>query len=99
MFKPWQVILFLLVVVLGVVGFIFWYYSVPGPANNADTTVQLASTTPDAMAPAPQQSTGPSTDAGLDADLNAVDTQMKVVDTNSAAVDQSLNDKPVTQTE
>jgi hypothetical protein len=98
MFKPWQVILFLLVVVLGVVGFIFWYYSSPNMMAKPDTNTEPVAAVPTAPAPA-EPEIGPSTDEGLDADLASVDAQLKVVDTNSASVEQSLNDKPVTQTE
>lgn len=98
MFKPWQVILFLLVVVLGVVGFIFWYYSVPNLMAKPDTNTEPVAAAPVEQAPAVPE-VGPSTDAGLDADLESIDAQLKVVDTNSTSVEQSLNDKPVTQTE
>lgn len=103
MFKPWQVIVFLLVVVLAVVGFIFWYYSAPSTgATAADANTQPAAAAPtDANAGAQTlaASAGVSTDAALDADLNAVDAQLQTVNADSASVEQSLNDQPVTQTE
>jgi len=102
MFKPWQVTLFLLVVALGVVGFIFWYYSAPSTgitAEDANTQSAAAPTDANANAQTAAVSAGASTDAALDADLNAADAQLKTVNTDSASVDQSLNDKPVTQTE
>ncbi len=99
MFKPWQVILFLLVVVLGVAGFIFWYYSVPNMMAKPDTNTEPVAAAPVVEQAPKEPEIGPSTDEGLDADLASVDAQLKVVDTNSASVEQSLNDKPVTQTE
>lgn len=96
MFKPWQVILFLLVVVLGVVGFIFWYYSAPG--MNIDPNLQPV-TTATAETPAAPDSATLTTDAALDADLGMIDAQLQAVSDDSAAVDQSMNDKPVAQTE
>lgn len=98
MFKPWQVIVFLLVVVLGVVGFIFWYYSTPNMAGSMDTNTQPVAAAPTEQTPA-EPSIGPSTDEGLDADLASIDAQLKIVDTGTASVEQGLNDKPVTQTE
>ncbi|MBI5003937.1 hypothetical protein HZC00_02495 [Candidatus Kaiserbacteria bacterium] len=96
MFKPWQVILFLLVVVLGVVGFIFWYYT-PGMGSNANTNTEVAPVATDTQATV--SAAVDTSNASLDADLSAVDNQIKVVGSDSASVDDSLNDKPVAQTE
>ena len=98
MFKPWQVILFLLIVVLSVVGFIFWYYATPG-MGTAPTTADAVPTQQVAPAPAAPDPATITTDAQIEADLSGIDTLIQAADDQAAAVDQSLNDKPVAQTE
>lgn len=107
MFKPWQAISFLIVFIVLVGGAFYWYYSMPNGASSADVNAQpVAQTTGDssaATAPvntaAASISASGSSDASFDADLSTVDTQLQSVNTDSAAVDQSFNDKPVAQTE
>lgn len=109
MFRPWQAVLFLIVFVALVGGAFYWYY-MPSGTNSADMNAQpTAQTTGDQATATTQQapvdtvtasiSASGSSDASLDTDLNAVDAQLKAVNADSAAVDQSLNDKPVAQTE
>jgi len=89
--------MFLLVVVLAVVGFIYWYYASPRMMMENPADMQQIATTTEQVSNTPD--IGPSTDEGLEADLISIDAQLKAVDTQSASVDESFNDKPVAQTE
>jgi zona occludens toxin (predicted ATPase) len=96
-----KAILIFLVVVLIVLG--IWYLvagkNQPAPAQNPATAQTAVTTTQTQSMPADSISQSGSSDASFSADLNSIDAQLKVVDTNSASVDQSLNDKPIAQTE
>ena len=102
-------ILVFLVVVLVVIG--VWYF-VAGNKQSAPTQsaavaqsqtgAQNATTTSAGQAqnsPATSVANSGNSDTSFSQDLSAIDSQLKIVDGNSAAVDQGLNDKPVTQTE
>jgi cytoskeletal protein RodZ len=96
-------IIIFLIVVLILLG-VWWMLagkSQPTPAQSAPVTQNVTTTTSAGQAPSPATSVAGRDDSNtsLDQDLNSVDAQLKVVDTNSASVDQSLNDKPVAQTE
>jgi cytoskeletal protein RodZ len=98
-----KAILIFLVVVLLLIG--IWYLvagkSQPAPAQNPVVTQSQteAGQAPTTSAAGSSVSARDNSDASLSADLTSIDAQLKVVDTNSASVDQSLNDKPVAQTE
>jgi hypothetical protein len=111
MFKPWQAISFLIAFVVLVGGAFYWYYSAPTGTESTNMNVQqpAAPATGDASASAPSTnntntavsniSASGNSDASLDTDLNTVDTQLQAVSHDSAAVDQSFNDKAIPQTE
>ena len=96
-----KAILVFLVVVLIVLG--IWYLvtgkNQPAPPQNPATAQTAVTTTQTQSTPADSISKSGSSDASFSADLISIDAQLKVVDTNSTSVDQSLNDKPVAQTE
>ena len=69
-------------------------------AENPTVTETAINTTPSQPAtPADAVSARDNSNTSLSADLNSIDAQLQTVDTNSASVDQSLNDKAVAQTE
>lgn len=91
-----------LVVVLILLG--VWWLSAgknqPAPVENPLVTQTVATTTQAQTAtPADSVSARDNSNASLDQDLTSIDAQLQIVGTNSASVDQSLNDKPVAQTE
>ena len=95
-------ILIFLVIVLVLFG--LWYL-IAGKSQPAPVAPVVTKTV--TTAPAPVQPPTPTdavlardnSNASLSADLSSVDAQLKVVDMNSGVVDQSLNDKPIAQTE
>ena len=75
----------------------FWWVKRGSPKTAPAPAAQTTTT-------APANNTGSiltkeSSNASLDQDLTIIDSQMKSLDTDSANVDQSLNDKPIPQTE
>ena len=84
----WKVVLVL--VIVGAVGFGWKYmkskddYTQPtGTQNPAGTGINLNSTT----------------NASLEQDMTTIDSHINAVDQSSAQVEQSMSDKPVTQSE
>lgn len=63
------------------------------PTSNAATSSAATSDTAAAPAPAAVDSS----DGSIDQDLTTLDAQIKASATDSANVDQSMNDKPVSQ--
>src|ERR1035437_4246475 len=94
-----KAILVFLVVVLIVLG--IWYLvagkNQPAPSQNPATAQTVVTTTQTQSTPADGISQSGSSDASFSVDLNSIDSQLQTVDTNSASVDQSLNDKAVAQ--
>jgi FtsZ-interacting cell division protein ZipA len=64
-----------------------------------DQTQSQSATTTSSSAPANPVASRDSSDASLTADLSSIDAQLNAFDKSSAQVDQSVNDKPVAQTE
>ena len=65
------------------------------PVENA---IEGGASAPRQGAPALGSAQG-NTDASLEADLSAIDAQMKAVESDAASADGGLNDKPIEQTE
>ena len=86
----WKVVLVL--VVVGAVGFGWKYMSSKNEYANPQTTNNTGY-------PSTGVSVNSTTNASLDQDMNSINSHMNAVDQSSAQVDQSVSDKPVTQTE
>ena len=92
----WIVVAVAVVLVLGGV----WWYGQSGSGYNAPVSDQSQSGGDNqAAAPSgnPSASLQGSSDASIDGDLSTYDSQMKGLTSDSASVDQSLNDQPVAQ--
>ena len=98
MSTSWKVFIGVLVVVGALFGFNYFLNSKNGEpvATNTQNTQTPAPINQVAPTPVP---VGLSPNTGLDQDLSTIDAQLNIVNTNSAGVDSSLNDKPVAQTE
>jgi len=83
----WKAVLSLIVIVAVVWGIIYM--------TRSKTPNQTANNTPTEQTPTSQTKK----ETTVDEDLTSIDVQLNAVDTDSASVDQSLNDKPVAQTE
>jgi hypothetical protein len=93
-------IIIFLVVVLVIAG--LWYVLAGKsqsvyPQNSAVS--QSVTTSTGQPRPSDSVSTRDNSNASLDQDLSSVDAQLNAINSNSASVDQSLNDTPVSQTE
>ena len=84
----WKIVL--VIVIVGAVGFGWKYMSSKNDYKNTQ------SNTEDSTSGISVNST---TNASLDQDMVTIDSHMNAVDQSSAQVEQSVNDKPVTQTE
>jgi len=89
-----------IIVVLLIAGAV-WYSGILGNMHPA-TTLQTATTTPETTQQAAAPENGMSanndaSDAALQQDTAAIDTQMQGLSTDSTNVDSSVSDKEVTQ--
>src|SRR5436309_210189 len=93
-----KLVLVLAVVAAGVWGWMTFY---PKPAQPSQQQVAVQPPAPPPTPPTPAESISASgsSDAALQGDLNTVDTQVQGAQDANASVDQSFNDKPVSQTE
>ncbi len=92
------------IIVVALLGGALWYSgmlnSFMTPTQTPTTTPEVATTTPQAAAPQPENgmaATNDASDAALTQDAAAVDSHMQALTTDSANVDSSMNDKAVTQ--
>ncbi len=94
-------ILIAIVAGLALLGGAWFFYQGQAPSSTSpESTSQTLSNAPPPPPGAPQGSPATasgSADASLENDLSAVDSQLKGLDSDNAAVDQSMNDKPVAQ--
>jgi hypothetical protein len=95
-------ILIFLVIVLILLG--LWYVlsgknQPTMSSKESELAATVSSTAQVKPTPADVISQGDNSNTTLDQDLSNIDVQLKAVSTNSGAVDQSFNDKPVAQTE
>lgn len=97
MSTSWKVFIGVLVVVGALFGFNYFINSKNGEpiTTNTQNTGEVKQVTP---TPTPKP-VGFSSNTGLEQDLSTIDGQLNMVNTSSAEVDSSLNDKPVQQTE
>ena len=97
----WIIGLVVLVAIGAGLYFSGWLGNIKLPGQQTQTTQQPATTTPtqtqqQPVSDLPTQSNDAS-DAAIVQDSAAVDAQLTSLSSDSAGIDQSLNDKPVTQ--
>lgn len=85
-----------IIVPLLLIGAIGWWFVANNSSQNSPANNQETSVTPP---PPPGNTAAVTSDAQLNADLNAVDSDMQAASNDSAAVDSSFNDTPINQTE
>jgi len=95
-----KVVLGVVVAVVVIGGLAWWSMGQQGggsPAGISQNNPGAAAPQP-APAPAQQQVTAQSaTNASMNQDLSSMDNQMKGLSSDSASVDQSMNDQPIPQ--
>ena len=93
------------IIVVALLGGALWYSGMLNsfmmtPSPTPTSTPEVATTTPQAAAPQPENgmaATNDASDTALAQDAAAVDAQMQGLATDSANVDSSMNDKAVSQ--
>lgn len=89
-----KAVLWILVAVVVIGGVYYWYQNrevVP------ITTVPETATTTDSTAGPTLPSGSDTSDAALQQDLASIGAEMTVMDADATSIDQSLNDKPISQ--
>ncbi len=93
------------IIIILLLGAALWYSGLLNSlgmmsSQTPTSTPEMATTTPQAAAPQPENgmaATNDASDAALAQDTAAIDAQMQGLTTDSANVDSSLNDKQTTQ--
>ena len=101
MSTSWKVFIGVLVVVGALFGFNYYVNSKNDTTivANTENIDQTTETTTTQTSPTDSISSSGTADESLDHDLASIDTQINAVNSSSAEVDSSLNDKPIAQTE
>ena len=91
-----KAVLWILVAVVVIGGVYYWYQNRHQPLATEQVPVQTATTTDSAGKPA-LPSGSDTSDAALGQDLAGISADMNVMDADTTSIDQSLNDKPISQ--
>ncbi len=101
MSKQAQIVLWVVVAILVVGGFVWWAGSQAPSGSPAAETSNGTQTTPTANQKSAANSlvSNGTSDTALNGDLANIDGQMNSFNSDSASIDQGLNDQPVQQSQ
>ena len=93
-----KILMWIVIIIIVALG--AWYFlanSAGSTATPAENTMPTATQSTETMPSGSSLPTSDSSDASLKADAAVIDTHMQAASNDSAAVEQSFNDKPVSQ--
>lgn len=91
-----KTVLWVLVAVVVIGGIYYWYQNGRQPLPTEEAPVQTATTTESMGIPTLPSGTDTS-DAALEQDLASIGAEVTAMDADATSIDQSLNDKPISQ--
>jgi hypothetical protein len=93
-----KAVLWILVAIVVIGGAYYWYESTHPSVAPVAVGSQTSTSTQASVPAGPTLASGSDTsDAALQQDLSGMDSQMSVMNSDTAAIDQGLNDTPVSQ--